>query len=154
MRDPLGAFDKPATAAEKAERLLTVPKTPENAGLQLIDRSRFVRIKIDGVEGRWHTHPFNECDLHLVLDQNDLDASVVLDNFFLYHPIITFQGAILDGYGRALAASKAGINVVNGTDVIAFIGTEEEARRFAKASNLIRKEPSQDVKRVRSFTIL
>ena len=70
----------------------------------------------------------------------DLNKSVETDNFFKYFPIVIYDGAILSGMSRAIAAEKSGTVLLNGVDIIEFDGTREEAERFPDAANFAHRE--------------
>lgn len=64
-------------------------------------------------------------------DLNDLEADMRLTGYDHRFPIVTFQGAILDGRNRFIAADRAEVKPV----YVAFTGTEAEADLFVQRAN-------------------
>ena len=79
------------------------------------------------------SNPFGEADSK---DFDELVQSMLDRGFDPAHPIIMYEGAILDGWHRYLAAKKA--NVV--PQFRDFTGAREEAQAFVWAENMARRQ--------------
>ena len=125
----------PATVATPRQR--PAPPTTE----------RSATLTIDTETGEIFTKTYPEHEFNKTrykaptqVEQLDLNKSVETDNFFKYFPIVIYDGAILSGMSRAIAAEKSGTVLLNGVDIIEFDGTREEAERFPDAANFAHRE--------------
>lgn len=66
---------------------------------------------------------------------NDLVASMRAGGFDKRHPVILFEGKILDGINRTRAAAQAGVQIVTEE----FVGTGKQAAEFSLRENLHRR---------------
>jgi hypothetical protein len=137
----------PATAPEPVATPRQRPAPPTT--------ERSATLTIDTETGEIFTKTYPEHDFNksrykapTQVEQLDLNKSVETDNFFKYFPIVIYDGAILSGMSRAIAAEKSGTVLLNGVDIIEFDGTREEAERFPDAANFAHRELGPDQKRV------
>ena len=129
----------PATAPEPVATPRQRPAPPTT--------ERSATLTIDTETGEIFTKTYPEHEFNKTrykaptqVEQLDLNKSVETDNFFKYFPIVIYDGAILSGMSRAIAAEKSGTVLLNGVDIIEFDGTREEAERFPDAANFAHRE--------------
>ena len=79
------------------------------------------------------SNPFGEADSK---DFDELVQSMLTRGYDPEHPIVMYEGAILDGWHRFLAAKKANVT----PQVKEFTGTREEAQAFVWAENMARRQ--------------
>ena len=79
------------------------------------------------------SNPFGEADAK---DFDELVHSMLTRGYDSEHPIVIYEGAILDGWHRYLAAKKANVSAL-GKD---FTGTREDAQAFVWAENMARRQ--------------
>lgn len=79
------------------------------------------------------SNPFGEADAK---DFDELVQSMLTRGYDPEHPIVIYEGAILDGWHRYLAAKKANVT----PQIKEFTGTREEAQAFVWAENMARRQ--------------
>ena len=87
----------------------------------------------DEMERHSLSNPFGEADAK---DFDELVQSMLTRGYDPEHPIIIYEGAILDGWHRYLAAKKANVT----PQVKEFTGTREGAQAFVWAENMARRQ--------------
>ncbi len=79
------------------------------------------------------SNPFGEADAK---DFEELVQSMLTRGYDPEHPIVIYEGDILDGWHRYLAAKKANVT----PQVKEFTGTREEAQAFVWSENMARRQ--------------